>query len=246
MDGKSLSAGMALGVLVGFGAGYFTFSQAATPEVTAQVADDVRPPKGSHHAVIGPDVAMDSAPASPPRPPRPPEETVSAEARAAQETKLAALEADLAALRQQMGKRDEERTLAHEGKPIPKPASLPDRFEPDRMRRVFDQALKEAGFQSAQVSEVDCTEYPCILYGSGFGDRNDMEKLKGAAAFKEYDDDSTSVHGWGVGKKDAGVRNYFGVALYPDDADGGGGRNDDFDKRLDYRMRQYWEASKPR
>ncbi len=42
-----------------------------------------------------------------------------------------------------MGRKDAERT-ALEGKPVPKPAGLPDRFEPEKMRQAFDTALKEA------------------------------------------------------------------------------------------------------
>ncbi len=232
----------ALGVMLGLGLGYALFSDSPPGEAfmpaPASTSAPVPPPASRGRAALESREPPPLQPAAPPAP-----ANAASEERKVDEARLAALQGELIALKDKLGSREAER-LQLEGEPIAKPANLPSRFDPEQLRKSFEASLKEAGFQGA-VTEVDCTEYPCILYGNGFGDRSDMDKLRGAAAFKDYADDSSSVHGWGVGKRDGGQRNYFGVALFPDDHDGGA-PDDAFTKRLDHRMRQYWESAKPK
>lgn len=97
------------------------------------------------------------------------------------------------------------------GKPIPKPKVVPDRHQPDSLRRAFLASLKEAGF-SGDVTAIDCSEFPCIVFGYGFGDRGDAEKLKATASFAGYRDDSIHSFGWSLSARDPTQR-FAGMAV---------------------------------
>jgi hypothetical protein len=126
-----------------------------------------------------------------------------------------------------------------EGERIEAPSNLPSRLRDEKLLlTTFNDALKAAGFPG-QVSNIDCTEYPCIVFGTGFGDRDDMRALKGKLG--AYEGDSFSTYGFGSsdGKKE---HSFFGVAVMaplkgpPDEA---------MQKRVSFRVNQMREASKP-
>lgn len=126
-----------------------------------------------------------------------------------------------------------------EGERIEPPANLPPRFRDEQqLLTTFNQALKQAGFPG-QVSNIDCTEHPCIVFGTGFGERGDMEKLKGQLG--PYENDSFSTYGFGTGdgKKE---HRFFGVAVMPEMK---GPPDEAMTKRVSYRVNQMHEASKP-
>lgn len=126
-----------------------------------------------------------------------------------------------------------------EGERITTPPGLPSRLRDEKqLLATFSTALKAAGFDG-QVSSIDCTEHPCIVYGTGFGERGDLDKLKGHLG--PYQDDSFSVFGFGSsdGKKE---HRFFGVAVLP----GSSERPDEVtQKRLTFRINQMREVSQP-
>ncbi len=126
-----------------------------------------------------------------------------------------------------------------EGERIEPPANLPPRFRDEhQLLTTFNQALKVAGFPG-QVSNIDCTEHPCIVFGTGFGERGDLDKLKGQLG--PYENDSFSTYGFGSadGKKE---HRFFGVAVMPELKQ----QPDDATvKRIGFRVNQMREASKP-
>jgi hypothetical protein len=131
---------------------------------------------------------------------------------------------------------------ATEGAPIEVPAGIAPRFRDEKqLVATFNAALKEAGFPG-QVSSVDCSEHPCIVFGTGFGDRNDMEKLTTTNAFAAYAKDSLSTFGFMRGKEDPANR-FFGVAVLPNENDDLAG--DALHKRISVRVRQMEEVSRP-
>lgn len=143
--------------------------------------------------------------------------------------------------------RDLERQLAlerairkgTEGERIEPPANLAPRFRDEQqLLTTFNQALKAAGFPG-QVSNIDCTEHPCIVFGTGFGERGDMEKLKGQLGPYEEDSFSTWGFGTGDGKKE---HRFFGVAVMPSSK---GPPDEAVQKRVSFRVNQMHEASKP-
>ena len=126
-----------------------------------------------------------------------------------------------------------------EGERIEPPPNLPPRFRDEQLLlTTFNQALKQAGFPG-QVSNIDCTEHPCLVFGTGFGERGDLEKLKGQLG--PYENDSFSTYGFGTGdgKKE---HRFFGVAVMPELK---GPPDEATVKRISYRVNQMHEASKP-
>ncbi len=153
---------------------------------------------------------------------------------------LAALKGRLAELEQQL---DMERKLRREseGSELRKPGDLPARFSEQAIRDALNRSFKELGF-AAEVTAMDCTEYPCIAYGEGFGTREDSERLDKAAALSEYANDAHSVWGW-TGKGEEGkATKEFAVAVYP--KDDRKARGDELRKRLDYRVVQMRNAGR--
>lgn len=126
-----------------------------------------------------------------------------------------------------------------EGEAIAPPANLAPRFRDEQqLLTTFNAALKAAGFPG-QVSNIDCTEHPCIVFGTGFGERGDMEKLKGQLGAYEHDSFSTYGFGTGDGKKE---HRFFGVAVMPESK---GPPDEAVQKRITFRVNQMHEASKP-
>lgn len=135
-----------------------------------------------------------------------------------------------------------ERSLRRnfEGDRIEVPPNLPPRFRDDALLvSSFNAAFKAAGFQ-AQVTSVDCSEHPCLVFGTGFGERGDLEKIKGSLG--QYQRDSFSTFGFGSpdGKSE---NRFFGVAVMPSQK---GPPDEAFSKRVTFRVNQMHEASKPK
>lgn len=128
---------------------------------------------------------------------------------------------------------------ATEGAPIAAPANLPERLRDEKqLVAAFNKAFKEAGFDKAQVSSVDCSEYPCIVFGNGFGEREDMPKLIKTGAMTDYVEDQS--HSWGFSRDADPSSRFFAVALTPK-----GERDEALEKRVDFRVRQMEEVSRP-
>ncbi len=127
-----------------------------------------------------------------------------------------------------------------EGERIEPPPGMPARLRDEKLLlETFNAAIKAGGFPG-QVSNIDCSEHPCIVYGTGFGDRGDLEKLQEKGLLGPYSKDSFSTYGYG---SDDGTEQhrFFGVAVMPS----GEKRDDEARRRLSFRVEQMHEASKP-
>ncbi len=128
-----------------------------------------------------------------------------------------------------------------EGAKVPVPAGLPARIRDEKLLvSSFNAALKEAGFPG-QVSNVDCSEHPCIVFGNGFGERGDLEKLLPTAGFGPFAKDSMSTFGFMRGKDPSDpASRFFGVAVLPPDAE----PSEELRKRIAFRVQQMEEVSR--
>jgi len=150
-----------------------------------------------------------------------------------------ALRARVAELEQKL-KVSQELRKFEEGDAIAAPSGLDPRFEQETLRKNFERSLKEAGFDGAQVTSADCTEFPCILYGEGMGSREDFQKLDGTAGNQPYSDDDHSTYGWSTDGKDGQHHQRFAVALYPSDLPKE--TQDALRKRMQWRIHQMQET----
>lgn len=133
---------------------------------------------------------------------------------------------------------DSERKLRKEveGPEVKKPDNLPPRFSEQSLRDSLTNAFAELGVK-AQVTSIDCTEYPCIAYGDGFGSREDSDKLAKTPAMAAYAGDAHRTWGWNY-MKDGTNTGAFGIVLGPQDDQ----PNSDLQKRVEYRVRMMQEA----
>jgi len=145
-----------------------------------------------------------------------------------------AIERRVAELERQLKLERALRTEA-EGKELKKPDNLPERFSEAALRSALTAGFKELGFK-AEVTSIDCTEYPCIAYGEGFGTREDSERLAKSGAMSNYSGDNRNVWGW---QNKADGKETFGVALFPKDAkDSDPAAGAELRKRIGFRVRQ--------
>jgi hypothetical protein len=76
-----------------------------------------------------------------------------------------------------------------EGSPLTAPPDLPERFKQQALFDSLTRALQRLN-PKAEVTSVDCTEYPCIVYASGMSDIEMARHLKDSAELQPY----TSAH----------------------------------------------------
>ncbi len=240
MNGK-LAVTAVVSLLVGLGLGYLLFSSEPAPAVAAAASPTPAPAPTIVVATPAPKAAAIDRPA-----PLPASAPV-VNAPSSSPTPSAPTEPEPAAVALQEKVQDLERQLSierairkgTEGERIEPPANLAPRFRDEtQLLTTFNQALKQAGFPG-QVSNIDCTEHPCIVFGTGFGERGDLEKLKGQLGAYENDSFSTYGFGTGDGKKE---HRFFGVAVMPESK---GPPDEATQKRVSYRVNQMHEASKP-
>lgn len=237
MNAKSLLTAV-VSLLAGLGLGYVLFHSEAPTLDRSTVATPSVPPTQER-----PQVAPAAVVVPPPAPVAPAPSIVVAAAAAptapGEPTPVTiALEAKVQDLERQLNL---ERAIRKgtEGERIEPPANLAPRFRDEQqLLTTFNAALKAAGFPG-QVSNIDCTEHPCLVFGTGFGERGDLEKLKGQLG--PYENDSFSTYGFGTGdgKKE---HRFFGVAVMPETK---GPPDEATQKRITYRVNQMHEASKP-
>lgn len=241
MNGK-LAVTAVVSLLVGLGLGYLLFSSEPAPAVAAAASPTPAPVP----TIVVARPAPTAAAVERPSPPLPASAPV-VNAPSSSPTPSAPTEPEPAAVALQEKVQDLERQLSierairkgTEGERIEPPANLAPRFRDEtQLLTTFNQALKQAGFPG-QVSNIDCTEHPCIVFGTGFGERGDLEKLKGQLGAYENDSFSTYGFGTGDGKKE---HRFFGVAVMPESK---GPPDEATQKRVSYRVNQMHEASKP-
>ena len=141
------------------------------------------------------------------------------------------LQSDVATLEQQVELLQAEQR-ADRGEALAFPDDLPPRFSEAALVAAFNSALKEAGLEG-ELTSMDCTEYPCIAYGTVQQDTRDLSKsLRATPSMSTYDNDDWSVSGW---HRNEGGRESFAVVLQPD---GEAGRDANIVKRLRWRIDQ--------
>lgn len=232
-----LALASAVSLLVGLGLGWLAFSAAPVVQTIEQpVVERVEVPAAEKVRVIEKVVNAPIVPLAPAAPPP----TAASPATPPPDAELVALRARVEALQAQLESELKLRR-ATEGAPMRAPDGLAKRFtDEQQLVATFNAAFKEAGFDKAQVSNVDCSEYPCIVFGNGFGERDDMPKLLKAPSMGEYVDDRTST--WGFSRTADPASRFFAVALTPKGAE----RDEALDKRIDFRVRQMEEVSRPK
>jgi hypothetical protein len=139
----------------------------------------------------------------------------------------------VASVRELKRKLGEAEALVSEisGRPLIEPADLPDRFKQAAVLAAVQQALAEAA-PGAEVSSVDCSEYPCIAYTRGLS-RSESEGLTASLKAGGYQDDSRGM---------LGLPGTTGVILTPKN-DPNEADNTNATRRLLFRFEQMWEAS---
>lgn len=101
------------------------------------------------------------------------------------------------ALRAELSRRDEQR-IAREGRPLQSALrSREPRHQPEAQRAAVTEAFQEAKVPG-RVDGLDCSEWPCIVYGRIRGTEDEMEKLEGARALAAYERDVFNVLLWAV------------------------------------------------
>lgn len=151
-------------------------------------------------------VAATMAPASPPAPAPPPRR--SPEKRTRQPAPVT-VKADRLVSRSEAVAAGSE--VPH---PPPIPAGLPERFDESRVFDAVITGLDEVGF-AGEVELVDCSEFPCLFVGRGFGTSDEASLLRQTEALRDYVEDTTAVYGWTEPGEDGGLIQRFAVALYP-------------------------------
>lgn len=228
----------AVSLLVGLGLGWLAFhGEPVVQTLETRRVERVEVPVPGKTVVL--QAAAPPPPSAPPTPTAAPPASAPPPARAPEEEVLA-LRAKVAQLEATL---ETELKLRRgtEGDKVPVPAGLAPRLRDEaQLVSSFNAALKEAGFPG-QVSNVDCSEHPCIVYGNGFGDRGDLEKLLPTAAFGAYAKDSMSTFGFSRGPDADPSTRFFGVAVMPS----GSEASEDLRKRIAFRVRQMEEASRP-
>jgi hypothetical protein len=74
------------------------------------------------------------------------------------------------------------------------PADLPARFKQAELQPALRQAFKQVS-PVAELTDLDCGEYPCIGIGAGVGSAQ-LVALKATAAMKPYRQDEVSLFVW--------------------------------------------------
>ena len=80
------------------------------------------------------------------------------------------------------------------GKVAKAPAGLPERFKQPELQSALRLAFKQVN-SSAQLTDVDCSEYPCIAIGNGIA-TSQLAALKATPALQPYLQDDLSLFVW--------------------------------------------------
>ncbi|MDX2009413.1 MAG: hypothetical protein SFW67_04440 [Myxococcaceae bacterium] len=233
---RSLVMTAVVSSVAGFGLGALVFSRSEAPaaQPRSPPPEPVVRVVERERVVVVPGAAPPSTAPTPPAPGQP-DQPVEGSPPVSPVT-VTALEAKVQDLERQLAIEKQLR-VGVEGVRVEPPKDLPRRFRDEKqLLETFNSALKAAGFAEAEVENIDCTEHPCIVFGRGFGERTDMERLKPFLGAYEKDEFSTIGYVDGEGPT---AKRFFGVAVMPDDTD------DSLGKRINHRVQQLYEVSKP-
>ncbi len=143
---------------------------------------------------------------------------------------------------------ESEMRAGQEGHAFAFPEGLPDAYRGDALRQLFTNKLQQSGLEG-DIEAVDCSEFPCIVYGKAMMEGDDRSSLDKAfremnnLIANEFDPErhhyNTSV--WGgidEGPQGKKQKNIFGFAIYPKDSVADGDMTA-MKRRLRYRNTQY-------
>lgn len=148
---------------------------------------------------------------------------------------------------------EEEMRQEREGLPVESPDDLEELYKKDALLGAFQSAIAE-GDLPAQVTAVDCTEYPCIVFGEAVGEKGRawaekvrfMDQLMKHPALSPYADDASQrISVWRQQEDDENGEptssTAFGVSLYPKSDENL--RGPEINKRVDYRVGEVLDPS---
>lgn len=248
----------AAGVL-GYVAGRFTLPTVTEHAATELALDGSRHPPGSsgrphdddprrarqrmrdREALDDPRGTEPSLPAVEPRDPRSWATADGAGERDAEATAQARRERDLAVAG--------ETCVELLGTPIPLPDAIAERFSGAAVSHAVREAIGQAGVVG-DVESVDCSEFPCIVFGRLAGDEEDIEEIERATALDAYEADVLTLLLWAT-TVDASARTHptaretglFALAYY--DADDRDELGAELDRRIRARVLEVWNAERP-
>jgi hypothetical protein len=148
---------------------------------------------------------------------------------------------------------DEQRVQREGAPPPPEKKPREPRFEPEALRSAVSGAFVEAKVPG-RVAGLDCSEWPCIVYGRIRGTEDEMEKLEGAKALAAYGQDILTVLLWVVTDEAATAapvpglpgrpeQSLFAFAWYPRGLERA--LADNLDRRLRTRTADLWNTMSP-
>jgi hypothetical protein len=159
---------------------------------------------------------------------------------------------DLQAAREAAAAEADERA-AREGVAIPMPATTEPRFAGVTMSGALTKAMKQAKKRGG-VDGVDCSEYPCIVYGRINGSEDDLEPIEQSPALRPYRDDISTILLWAQTDEAAedaegeheGAENeqLLYAFTYYSRADAAA-QGDDLDRRIRWRATELWASAAP-
>jgi hypothetical protein len=133
-------------------------------------------------------------------------------------------------------------TLAHHvGQPLDFPADLDPKYRQEALMERFNAAFEELGIEGG-VTDIDCSEYPCLVFGRTIGQMRTKE-LQEAEALETYGDDLEDWSHWAGQSVVDGLPSksvMFGLPVYP----AGSIDPNALKQRLMLRYKTFWEAER--
>ena len=162
------------------------------------------------------------------------------------------LQAQVAKLKEELLVEQQLREEREGGAPIPFPDDLPDAYREQALVKALRAALSAVGLEG-EIGAVDCSEYPCIVFGQfelppGDEDVGAAWKRLEAQLQKSY---APASHDYSIRSStfrdvnregQAEARNRFGFSVYPKDSVDEAERAA-MSKRLRFRNNQYFDAT---
>ncbi len=126
--------------------------------------------------------------------------------------------------------------------PVDAPVGLEARFRERALLEAFRRAASDEA-HDVEIASVDCTEYPCIIYGHVRDEEDVLEAFLAAPGFEAYREGAaTMTFSWGDARlpEIEEPRRYFGAVFFPQSDEDQ--RREKIRGRLRFRSQQMWEA----
>jgi hypothetical protein len=166
----------------------------------------------------------------------------------AERFEIAALQGRVRELSKRLDEEDQIRRRS-QGDPLAPPADLDDKYAEDTLLEAFRSAI--ASLETPlQITAIDCTEYPCILFGDAPGGEDltaTFDRLYQQPALSAYGDDTARANMlWQrLERNDSGEEvesGHFAVSLFP--ASDRDERGETIQRRMQHRTQEFLEAGR--